>query len=159
MIGELVEVRLKADSVEVWYGERKMEELPRLRGRGKHRVDYRHIIDWLVRKPGAFEKYRYREDLFPTSWFRMSHDALREQWGPRRGAKEYVQILALAARRGESLVEETLRGLLKESRLSATAVAEVLEGSVPLIPITAVEIEPVSLAVFDELLSGGTVAA
>ena len=32
LIGELVDVRLKADSVEVWYGERKMEELPRLRG-------------------------------------------------------------------------------------------------------------------------------
>jgi hypothetical protein len=30
-----------------------------LRGRGKHRVDYRHIIDWLVRKPGAFENYRF----------------------------------------------------------------------------------------------------
>ena len=87
LIGELVEVRMKADTVEVWYGERKMEELPRLRGRGKHRVDYRHIIDWLVRKPGAFDNYRYREELFPTSWFRMSYDALREQWGPRRGGK------------------------------------------------------------------------
>ena len=39
--------------VEVWYAGRKVEELPRLRGRGKHRVDYRHIIDWLVRKPSS----------------------------------------------------------------------------------------------------------
>jgi hypothetical protein len=85
LIGELVEVRLKPDTVEVWYGDRKVEELPRLRGRGKHRVDYRHIIDWLVRKPGAFENYRYREELFPTSGFRMSYDALRERWGPRQG--------------------------------------------------------------------------
>ena len=64
--------------MEVWYAGRKVEELPRLRGRGKHRVDYRHIIDWLVRKPGAFENYRYREELFPTSRFRMAWDALRE---------------------------------------------------------------------------------
>jgi hypothetical protein len=42
-----------------------------LRGRGKHRVDYRHIIHWLVRKPGAFENYRYRDELFPPSRFRM----------------------------------------------------------------------------------------
>jgi hypothetical protein len=161
LIGELVEVRLKADTVEVWYGERKMEELPRLRGRGKHRVDYRHIIDWLVRKPGAFENYRYREELFPTSWFRMSFDALREQWGPRRGAKEYVQVLALAARRGESMVEEALRALLKEGpeRLSAAAVLAMLEEGAPHAPITAVEVEPVSLAVFDELLSADEVAA
>jgi hypothetical protein len=161
LIGELVEVRLKAETVEVWYGERKMEELPRLRGRGKHRVDYRHIIDWLVRKAGAFENYRYREELFPTSWFRMSYDALRQQWGPRRGAKEYVQILALAARRGESMVEESLRALLKESpeRLSAAALLAMLENGAPQAPITAVEVEPVSLAVFDELLSTGEVAA
>jgi hypothetical protein len=45
-----------------------------LRGRRKHRVDYRHIIDWLVRKPGAFENYRYRDELFPTSRFRMAFD-------------------------------------------------------------------------------------
>jgi len=124
-------------------------------------VDCRHIIDWLVRKPGAFENYRYREELFPTSWFRMSYDALCEQWGPRRGAKKYLQILALAARSGESLVEESLRVVLKENpeRLSATAVAEMLEGNVPHAPITAVEIEPVSLAVFDELLTDEEVAA
>ena len=161
LIGELVEVSLKADTVEVWYGERKMEELPRLRGRGKHRVDYRHIIDWLVRKPGAFENYRYREELFPTSWFRMSYDALREQWGPRRGAKEYVQILAMAARRGESKVEESLRVLLRENpeRMSAAVVVAMLDDGAPRAPITAVEVEPVSLAMFDELLTSEEVAA
>lgn len=37
--------------------------VPRLSGRGGHRINYRHIIDWLVRKPGAFRNYRYREDL------------------------------------------------------------------------------------------------
>jgi hypothetical protein len=124
-------------------------------------VDYRHIIDWLVRKPGAFENYRYREELFPTSWFRMSYDALREQWGPRRGAKQYVQILALAARRGESAVEESLRVLLKGSpeRMSAAVLAGMLEDSASRIPITAVEVEPVSLAVFDELLTTEEAAA
>ena len=78
LIGERVEARMYVDHVEVWYGQKKVEDLPRLRGRGKHRVDYRHIIDWLVRKPGAFENYRYREDLFPTSRFRMAYDALQE---------------------------------------------------------------------------------
>ena len=58
----MVEARVLPDTVEIWYADRKVEELPRLRGRSKHRIDYRHIIDWLVRKPGAFEHYRYRED-------------------------------------------------------------------------------------------------
>ncbi len=78
LIGERVKVRVTAETVAIWYANRKVDELLRLRGRGKHRVDYRHIIDWLVRKPGAFENYRYKEDLFPTSRFRMAYDALRQ---------------------------------------------------------------------------------
>ena len=54
----------------------------------KHRINYRHVIDWLVRKPGAFENYRYREDLFPTSRFRMAYDSLARtmhaSWRPPR---------------------------------------------------------------------------
>jgi hypothetical protein len=100
LIGEMVEARVLPDTVEIWYADRKVEELPRLRGRGKHRVDYRHIIDWLVRKPGAFENYRYRSDLFPTSWFRLAYDALREEQGPKRGAREYLAILIISGTLG-----------------------------------------------------------
>src|SRR5437764_2948600 len=148
LIGEMVEARIKSESVEVWYGDRKVKELPRLRGRSKHGIDYRHIIDWLVRKPGAFEHYRYREDLFPTSWFRLAYDALREEHGPKRGAKEYLQILALAAKRGESLVEDGVRLLLgRRDPLNAAAVAHLTEPGAPS-PLLTVEVATVSVAVF-----------
>jgi hypothetical protein len=91
LIGEEVEARLGLETVEVWYAGKQMEVLPRLRGRGKHRVDYRHIIDWLVRKSGAFENYRYRDELFPTSRFRMAWDALREL--TPQANKRYLEIL------------------------------------------------------------------
>ena len=55
LIGEDVEVRVHAEELQVWYAQRQVDTLPRLRGSGKHRIQYRHIIDWLVRKPGAFE--------------------------------------------------------------------------------------------------------
>jgi hypothetical protein len=57
------------------------------RGRRKHRVDYHQIIDWLVRKPGAFENYRYRDELFPTSRFRMVFDVLQEKLGRPKAAR------------------------------------------------------------------------
>ena len=47
--------------------------------RTTHRIDYRHVIWWLVRKPGAFARYRYREELFPSLMFRRAYDALRER--------------------------------------------------------------------------------
>lgn len=161
LIGEMVEARVTPDAIEVWYGNRKVEELPRLRGRGKHRIDYRHMIDWLVRKPGAFENYRYREDLFPSSWFRMAYDLLREKLGPRRGAKEYVEILALAAGSGEAKVEDAIRVLLSNGpeRLNAAAIKVAIESPSlgPIVP--TVEVSPVPLAIFDELLSGEEAAA
>jgi hypothetical protein len=38
LIGERVEARIYLDHIEVWYGQKKVETLPRLRGRAKHRV-------------------------------------------------------------------------------------------------------------------------
>src|SRR5205814_8087096 len=104
LIGARVEARLYMEEVEIWYAQRKVETLPRLRGRGKHRIEYRHVIDWLVRKPGAFADYRYRQDLFPSSCFRLAYDLLRQRQ-PERAAREYVHILHLAARRSEIGVE------------------------------------------------------
>src|SRR5258708_33980708 len=88
-------------------GKMRDEGLPRVRGRGKKLIVYRHIIEWLVRKPGAFENYRYQEDLFPTSRFRMAYDALKETT-PSRSSKEYLKILKLAAEAGEVRVDEAL---------------------------------------------------
>jgi hypothetical protein len=161
LIGEQVEARLNAETVEIWYGGGKVEEMPRLRGRGKHRVDYRHIIDWLVRKPGAFENYRYREELFPTSRFRMAWDALREAAQPRAN-KLYLEILWMAAQEGEARVDEALRHLLEageigEGKLSAAAVYTVLSEEAKLAPATHIAVDEVVLASFDELLGGDAV--
>src|SRR3984893_3586873 len=158
LIGEQVEARLYMDRVEIWYGQRKMEEMPRLRGRQKHRVDYRHIIDWLVRKPGAFENYRYREELFPTSRFRMAWDALRELL-PLRANKRYLKILQLAAQEGEARVDDALRRLLEEGeigegKLNGKAIRTSLSQEISTLPITHIAVAEVVLASFDELLSG-----
>ena len=128
LIGEQVEARLYLDQIEVWYGQKKVEQLSRLRGRQKHRVDYRHIIDWLVRKPGAFEHYRYRDELFPTSRFRMAFDLLQERRGRAQGSKEYLRILELAAKDSEVKVDEVLRVLLAggEEEISTQGIAAML---------------------------------
>jgi transposase len=63
LMGEAVEVRVGAEQVEVWYAGALVQTMERLRGQDKHHIDYRHISSWLVRKPGAFARYVYREDL------------------------------------------------------------------------------------------------
>jgi hypothetical protein len=69
-----------------------------------------------VRKPGAFAGYRYREELFPSLWFRQSYDRLGERV-PERADTEYVRLLHLAASTSEAQVESALSLLLDEGRL------------------------------------------
>lgn len=172
LIGEQVQIRVHAEHLEVWYAQRLVpqsagtivESLPRLRGRGKHRIAYRHVtvvqtlcwIDWLVRKPGAFENYRYREDLFPTSRFRMAYDALRGRHAPGRASKEYLRILHLAARESETVVDDALRLLIARGEpISHQAVqAVVRSGQRPAEPVE-ITIAPVDLAAYDAILAAG----
>jgi hypothetical protein len=151
LIGEKVEVRLYVEHVEVWYAQQETERFPRLRGRKKHRINYRHIIDWLLRKPGAFEHYVYREELFPTSRFRMAYDALREAQ-PGRSPQEYLEILSLAAHQSETAVDEALRTLLdSDTPVTRAAVEELIHRAEEVPAVTEVTVEEVDLLGFDEL--------
>jgi len=159
LIGETVEVRLFSDRLEVWYAQRQVESLPRLRGEYREHIQYRHIIDWLVRKPGAFAHYLYRSQLFPSSHFRMAYDALAAQQ-PERADREYLKLLYLAARESETAVQEALRALLDGERpLSVIAVEDLVRSGQRLPPPTAVLIEPVDLRAYDALLEYQGVAS
>jgi hypothetical protein len=152
LIGEWVDVHVGAETLQVWHGARKLDTLPRLRGRGQHRVEYRHVIDWLVRKPGAFEEYRYRDAMFPTSRFRMAYDLLK---GRRTGrvVQDYLAILHLATREGESRVDEALRLLLDRGQPpDADSVTEALRRGQRPSAVTDVLIVGVDLTTYDRLL-------
>jgi hypothetical protein len=153
LIGERVEVRLFPEHLELWYAQRCIETIPRLRGAGTHRIQYRHIIDWLVRKPGAFENYRYRDDLFPTHRFRMAYDWLKRHH-PCLAPKQYLRILHLAARRSETEVDDALRTLINRERPLTFEAVEALTGSHEhIVPVTDVAVPEVDLSTYDALLS------
>ena len=153
LIGMEVDVRVYADHIEVYYKGHLVESMERIHGAGEARIDYRHIIGSLVRKPGAFARYRFREQMFPTQTFRLAYDALCS-WRGERADVEYVRILHLAATTMESKVDEVLRRLL-ESGLSFDY-AMVRRLSAPA-PPTVPELKlsgTVDLGLYDRLLVG-----
>jgi len=153
LIGERIEVRLFMEHLEIWYGQKKVDILPRLRGEDKHRINYRHIIDSLVRKPGAFENYRYREDLFPTSRFRIAYDDLKQRHSQRMAAKQYLNILHLAARESETAVDDLLRMMIdKNMSICDEQVEALVHTSQPVAVATKVRIPAVDLTCYDRLL-------
>ena len=98
----------------VLLGASSWRRMPRIRGDKTARIDYRHVIWSLVRKPGAFARYRFREELFPTVVFRRAYDALRAR--TERADVEYVRILHLAASTMESKVEAALLRAARDGR-------------------------------------------
>src|SRR6266699_2740020 len=121
LIGTTVMVRVRAETLEGYVGTSPVFVLPRLIGKHKHRIDYHHVIWSLVRKPGAFAAYQYRDELFPTTTFRLAYDRLLTDW-PKRANQEYVRMLYLAATTSESEVETALC-LLLEAAILPTLVA------------------------------------
>lgn len=153
LINERVDVRVYPEHLEVWYGQKQVERLPRLRGRNKVLVNYRHVIDSLVRKPGAFENYCYRDELFPTTRFRMAYDALRDA-GRVHASRDYLEILDLAAKESESAVDDILRMLLdSHDVVTADMVRELLPQSCLVPSATDVSVTTVDLRCFDSLFT------
>ncbi len=156
LIGEKIQVRLYMECLEIWYGQKKVDTLPRLRGEGKHKINYRHIIDSLVRKPGAFENYRYRDAMFPTSRFRIAYDGLKERYTAQSAASRYLKILYLAAKDSEVAVDSALMVLINESReISKDAVQGLMELNTPIARPDDIHIPPIDLSRYDELLKEG----
>jgi hypothetical protein len=156
LIGEKIQAQVGAETIGFYYGQTRVETAERLCGRGRHHIDYRHIIDWLVRKPGAFANYRYKADLFPTSRFRMAYDLLCQK-NPERADRHYLRLLELAAKEGQSRVEEALAALMdSEAPLEPEEVLALVKAGSVLPGPTDVTVEAVDLSVYDALLDRGT---
>lgn len=145
-----VTVRAYEWHIEVWYANQLVETMPRLTGINKHRVNYRHVIDTLLRKPGGFRNYRHRSDLFPSSVFRRAWETLDQRFSPRRADIAYLHILNLAAKGMETDVAAVLEDLLASGTTwNDQTVAERVQ---PQLMTPTMEMPPVDLSTYDQLL-------
>jgi hypothetical protein len=151
LIGAGVLVRVRAETLEVFAGTAHLLTLPRLAGTGRVRIDYRHVIWSLVRKPGAFANYRYRDELFPSLAFRRAYDRLVER-RPERADREYVRLLHLAASTAESEVETALSLLLEQAATPTLDAVRELVRPPDAVLIPALTAAALDLGVYDRLL-------
>lgn len=151
LIGETVEARVFDAVVEVWFGSRHELTTERLSGRCRSRIDYRHVVWSLRRKPGAFQRYRYREEMFPRPVFRRAYDAIVEGGASTRRDAVYLDILHLAASTVEEDVASALELLLDAGDVpTRDAVAELVGERRH--PAPAMEPYDVDISHYDALL-------
>jgi hypothetical protein len=116
LIGEWVRVRIFEDKIVVRHAGKDELVCDRLPGRNQRRIDYRHVIWSLLRKPGGFARYVYREEMFPSVTFRRAYDAIQTPHHGLKGDLEYLRILHLAASTLEADVEAALTLLLADNK-------------------------------------------
>lgn len=151
--GKRATVRIYEWHIEVWYANQRLETLPRMPGAHHYQINYRHIIDSLLRKPGGFRNFRYRDDLFPQAVFRQTWETLNDHFPPRKADLIYLQILKQAALGLESDVAQALTQLLAdqsqkhwdEKTVAALTQAPAIQVVPQLVP------QPVNLSVYDQL--------
>jgi hypothetical protein len=150
-IGAFLQAHLSEAMVRFHYRNEEIAAHPRVPGRVP-RIDYRHIIASLVKKPGAFAHYLYREELFPRPVFRHAYDRLvaREE---RTASACYLRLLQLAAVHGEDRVADLVGAFLRQGE---PPLADVIEPQLrepgPALPCTLAVFTP-ELAVYDALLT------
>ena len=152
LIGHTLTARIRAETIELYLGATRLETLPRLRGQHQQSIDYRHLMGSLVRKPGAFAQYRYRDELFPSLLFRQSYDALCRTHAQRADG-HYLRLLQLAATQSEPEVETALALLLEAGTPPSYEVVRslVLPSERPLVPQLSSGV--VDLSLYDQLLA------
>ncbi|MGA1731069.1 MAG: IS21 family transposase [Steroidobacteraceae bacterium] len=151
LIGRRLRIRLHEAHLKVYLGAEHLFDLPRLRGDRGALVDFRHVVEPLLRKPGAFANYRHRQALYPGVEFRAAHDRLEADHGQRSGVIEYLQLLKLAADQGVEAVRELLPCFLeRKGKWRVTQLRELL--APPERKIVELQAPEPSLADYDLLL-------
>lgn len=152
LIGEWVRVRIFEDRLEVRFADELQLACERLRGRGLHRIDYRHVIWSLVRKPGGFARYVYREEMFPQLVFRTAYDAIQAAQPGTRGDLEYLRILHLAASTMEAEVAAALAQLLTAGTPITVDAVKALTAPAAAVEVPALAAMPIDLTEYDALI-------
>jgi len=151
LIGRELRALVYPEAVRLFLGDILVQEMPRIEP-GARRISYRHVISQLLRKPGAFANYQYREELFPSVVFRQAYDVLKQKRA-QRADKEYLAILHLAAKGSEQDVEAALTVLLEAGELPMSeAVRELVQTKCPSV-LPEVFIPVPELCSFDLLLT------
>lgn len=120
LIGSTVQARVDELTVVVYFDGKEVARHARVHGQ-EHKIDYRHVLPSLLKKPGGFARCRYRDQLFPSVVFRQAHERLHATTAGKADLG-YLQLLELAVKHGETTVGEAIAACLREAVTPTPAV-------------------------------------
>ena len=123
LIGQQLTVHLRHDRLELFLRSQFVETLPRLHSqkgqKAVRRIDFRHVIESLRRKPRALLRAQLQDDILPGEKWRQLWRKLLAAPPPDEAAKVMVDALHVAAKENDLAgVERYLRRQLRREELS-----------------------------------------
>lgn len=158
LIGRQIELHLYHDRIVGYLGQQPVVELPRIRVTEPQRrrarcINYRHVIDWLHRKPRAFLYCTWQLDLLPNDQWRQLWQHLQAQFDLDPAARLMVEALVIAAAQDkECAVAAYLEQELQAQTLSLTRLKQQFQPR-PTPSVPEVQVEQHDLSSYDQLLS------
>ncbi|QDQ82315.1 IS21 family transposase [Paraburkholderia megapolitana] len=121
LIGHRLKVRVYGDRLDCYLSGAMVHSTPRgshAASSSRRAINYRHFIEALKRKPGAFKGLAFRDDLFPREAYRGTWEQLEARMTQRDACRTMVGLLELAALDGvEAVLAGRLAGLLVDGAL------------------------------------------
>ena len=162
LIGQQLTVHLRHDRLDLFLRSQFVETLPRLHRRAGasgplRRIDFRHVIDSLRRKPRALLRAQLQADILPGETWRRLWRQLLAALPPDEAAKVMVDALHVAARTDDLAgVERYLRRQLRHGDISLSSLRDYYGLRPPrgLAAMPQLDIPEHTLSSYDELLGG-----
>jgi hypothetical protein len=160
LIGQQLSVHLHHDRLDLFLRSQFVETIPRLHQRKGQsgplrRIDFRHVIESLRRKPRALLRAQLQADILPGENWRSLWRQLLAALPPDEAAKVMVDSLHVAARTDELAgVERYLRRALRNGTLSIQTLRDHYGLRPPrgLAAMPQLDIPEHTLSSYDELL-------
>ena len=162
LIGHQLTVHLRHDRLDLFLRSQFIETIQRLHARKGHkgplrRINFRHVIESLRRKPRALLRAQLQADILPgKAWHRIWRQLLAAL-PPEEAARVMVDALHVAARADDLAgVERYLRRALRSGQVSLTALRDHYGLRPPrgLLALPQLDIPEHTLSSYDELLGG-----
>jgi hypothetical protein len=154
--GEKLRVHVYHDRLECYLGSELVETLSKIVRKNQTRqIDYRHLIDSLVRKPQAFRYSQIRDDLLPSPAYKRIWEHVDEHMSGKAACKFIVGLLYLAAKtnKEEEIAISVCAQITEGKELNLVKMQDRYKESKRVIP--EISINQHRLSSYDALLCGG----
>jgi hypothetical protein len=147
LIGECLRVHLYHNRLECFLGAAAVITLPRIRSKDKRvrRIDYRHLIESLVRKPQAFRFSILRDDLLPSDEYKAIWQYVENHLKTKAACQFIVGVLHLAASQNcEKALGEFILKQINQDKLPTLSSLQNQFGHTKPIPAVLVKQHPLA---------------